>query len=71
MSDIKSALVLISGFLGFNLLAQIVLDLGYPNFASVVSYTWLLLVMYTWIGIPYYHRVLKQELEKFSFNRDY
>jgi len=68
LSNVKSSLVLISAFLIFSVLSQIIGDLGYDSLAKSVSYTWLILVIYSWIGIPYYNKTLKKELEKFSFN---
>ena len=64
----KSALVLIAGFLAFNMASQIAADLGYAGAAATLSYAWLLLVIYSWVGIPMYHKALEKELASFSFN---
>ncbi|TQV86878.1 tetratricopeptide repeat protein [Aliikangiella coralliicola] len=71
LGDMKASLVLISGYLFFNLLAQVVFDLGHQGVSSAISYAWLGLVIYTWVAIPYYHKILKKELQKFSFNNDF
>ena len=67
-SHVKSTIILIGAYLFFNLLAQIVHDLGHPKSSIIISYSWLAFVIYTWIGIPFYHRKLATELEKFTFN---
>ena len=71
LSNIKGGLVLISAFVFFNLFSQIVHDLGYEVFSDVVGYTWIILVIYSWLGIPYYRKLLQKELDKFSFNANY
>lgn len=71
LSNLRSGLVLISAFLIFNLLSQIVKDLGYTTTAQVISYAWLLLVIYSWVGIPYYYKILRKELARFAFNPNY
>jgi len=71
LSHLKSTIILISAYLFFNLLAQIVKDLGYSQSSLAISYGWLAFVIYTWVGIPYYQRKLAKELEKFSFNSDF
>jgi len=71
MGTFQSAIVLISGFLLFNLLSQIIQDLGYPVAANVVSFAWLGLVLYSWLGVPAYTRTLRKEMERFSFNKDF
>lgn len=70
-SNLKSTIVLISAYLFFNLASQVAKDLGYGLASQVISYAWLALVIYTWIGLPYYKKVLKKELEKFSFNPNF
>ena len=71
LSNLKSTIVLIGAYLFFNLTAQVVLDLGYEKWSSIISYSWLIFVIYTWLGIPYYQRKLKSELDKFSFSSDF
>jgi len=71
LSNIKMGLVLIIGFLTFNLVSQILYDLGYKGTSTVVSYTWLALVLYSWVGIPMYYKALKKELNKFQFNENF
>lgn len=71
LGNLKSSVVLIGAFLSFNLLAQVLSDLDYPFVASTVSYTWLILVLYSWVGIPMYYRALKRELDAFSFRSDF
>lgn len=71
MSNLMSSIALISAYLFFTLAAQITKDLGYSLTSIIISFSWLAFVIYTWVGIPYYNRKLKKELEKFSFNPNY
>jgi len=71
LGHLKSTITLISAYLFFNLLAQVVKDFGYTQTSMAVSYGWLAIVIYTWVGIPYYQRKLAKELEKFSFNSNF
>lgn len=71
MSPIKSAIILISMFLTFNFLSQIMQDLDFPTIAKTISYGWLLFVIYSWVGAPMYKNKLKKELSKFKFNDNY
>ncbi|WP_016954530.1 tetratricopeptide repeat protein [Catenovulum agarivorans] len=71
LSQLRMVLVLISGYLMFNLAAQILRDLDQPSYATVVSSAWLLIVIYSWVGIPLYHKMLKKELADFKFNPNY
>ncbi len=68
LGNAKAALVLIGGFLGFNLFSVIAGDLGYPGTSRFLSSAWLILVVYSWVGIPMYRKALDKELAKFSFN---
>ena len=68
LGNMRAALVLISGFLGFNILSEIADDLGYAGAATFLSSAWLILVVYSWVGIPMYHKAIAKELEKFTFN---
>lgn len=71
MGNLKSSLILVLGYLIFMLLAQILSDLGYETASMVTSYAWLGLVLYSWIGIPFYYKQLEKELAKFKFDKDY
>jgi tetratricopeptide (TPR) repeat protein len=71
LGNMKSALVLIGGFLAFNLLSEITADLGYATTSSVLTYAWLIIVLYSWIGLPMYHKAMARELSSFSFNRKF
>jgi len=71
LSHINGALVLIGAFLFFNLISQILFDLKFSTLSNIISYVWLGLALYSWIGIPMYYRALKKELNKFSFNPDF
>ena len=68
LGNLRAALVLISGFLGFNILSEVADDLGYSGAATFLSSAWLILVVYSWVGIPMYHKAIAKELEKFTFN---
>ncbi|MCF6299962.1 MAG: tetratricopeptide repeat protein [Proteobacteria bacterium] len=54
-SSTKASIVLISMFLVFNLLAQLMYDLDHKTLSKVLSYGWLLFVLYSWIGLPMYY----------------
>ncbi len=71
LSGTKASIVLISMFLFFNLLAQVLEDLGFVSLAKIFTYGWLILVLYSWIGLPLYKKKLNEELSKFRFNDDY
>ena len=67
-STAQQGLVLILGFLLFQLSAQIVTDLGYPTAGSVLGYAWLGIVLYSWVALPIYERALQKTLSEFRFN---
>jgi tetratricopeptide (TPR) repeat protein len=71
LGNLRGALVLVCAFVFFNLLSQIILDLGYSEISQAVSLAWVALVLYSWIGIPWYKKALQKELMKFSFNPEY
>lgn len=71
LGELRSSFVLVMGYVFFNLCAVALKDLGYPVVSLVVSFSWLGLVLYSWIGVPVYQRKLKSELEAFRFNSDY
>ena len=68
LSTMGLATALITGYLVFNLGAQILRDTGYGLLGGLVGYGWLALVIYSWVGIPYYKRALAKELAQFQFN---
>ena len=63
--------VLIFGYVFFNLLSNIVLDLGHPTTSNIIDYAWLAIVIYSWVAIPLYQRMLNKEIQQFSFRSDY
>ncbi|MBL4772211.1 MAG: tetratricopeptide repeat protein [Alcanivoracaceae bacterium] len=71
MSNTKASMVLISLFLIFNLMSQLLFDFDYKTLSNVFSYGWLILVLYTWVGIPMYQRKLNKELSQFRFNQNF
>jgi len=71
LGDIKISIILISGYLIFSLLSVILRDLQYPNAGSMVSFGWLAFVLYSWICLPLYYRQIKQEIDKFQFDKDF
>ena len=71
LSNLKGSSVLISAFLFFTLSAQVLEDTGYPTTGTALSMIWIALVVYTWVGIPHYYKVLNKELESFTFNSKY
>ena len=64
----QQGLVLILGFLVFQLAAQIFTDLDYPTTGAVLGYAWLGIVVYSWVGIPVYQRAVAKALSDFQFN---
>lgn len=71
MGTTRISVVLISLFLFFNLLSLVLLDMGHESLSGTVQSGWVLFVIYTWVGIPMYHRKLSQELQQFRFNDDF
>jgi len=71
MPAFKQVSLLIGGFLVFSLLAQILSDLGFATTARIVGIAWVGLVVYSWIAIPLYTKMIKKELKKFEFNQDF
>jgi len=70
-SQQKQIAVLIGGYLFFNLLALILGDFGYTGLATIVSSLWIGLVVYSWIGIPIYRKMLKKELGRVELKGEY
>jgi predicted Zn-dependent protease len=70
-SNLQLSLVLVAGFLLFNLLSQILQDLGHPLASDIVSYGWIALVAYSWVGIPAYYKAIEKEISSFRFRSDY
>lgn len=71
MKPLNQVAVLIFGYVFFNLLSNIVYDLGYPQSSNMISYAWLAIVIYSWVAIPIYQRMLSKEIQQFSFRSDY
>lgn len=71
MGDLKQTTWLIGAYVVFRFLALAIEDLGYPNTAAVIAYTWIALAIYTWVALPIYYRTLKKELSQFQFNRNF
>ena len=71
MSNLKSSLILVSAFLFFTLAAQVAKDLGFPASSQWITNGWLLFVIYTWVGLPYFRRAFNKELESFRFKGSY
>ncbi|WP_087023204.1 tetratricopeptide repeat protein [Thaumasiovibrio subtropicus] len=71
LSDVGSALVLIGGYLLFNLLSQLLTDFGYQSLSTATAFVWLGIVVYSWVCIPLYYRQLRKELSTFQFKPDF
>lgn len=71
MSQLNQVAVLIFGYVLFNLLSAVAFDLDYIKTSTVISYTWLAIVIYSWVAIPVYQRMLQKEIQQFSFKSDY
>jgi len=70
-TQFKQITYLICAYLFFNLLSQIVEDMGHKSLSDMIGYAWLGLVVYSWVAIPIYIKMLKKELDNFQFNRDF
>lgn len=71
MKPLNQVAVLISGYVFFGLLSNIVYDFGYTKSSSVIDYAWLGIVIYSWVAIPIYYRMLNKEIQQFSFRSEY
>lgn len=71
LSHEKTVVVLIGAYLLFGLCAQILSDTGYETSATLFSYAWLLIVAYSWLGLPLYYRALRAELKKVTLAPDF
>lgn len=68
LTSSQQGLVLILAFLFFQLAAQISRDLGFKVLGDVISYTWILVAVYSWVALPIYQRALQKMLSEFRFN---
>lgn len=69
--NVKSSLILILGYLIFNLVSQLLLDFNFPIAAKLTSYAWLAIVIYSWVCLPIYYKKLNEELRSFRFNPNF
>ena len=69
--NLKSSAILVFGYLLFTLLSRVLADLEYEQLSDVTSYSWLAIVVYSWVCIPMYYKQLKKEVEKFRFDSDF
>ncbi|MCP4504513.1 MAG: tetratricopeptide repeat protein [Deltaproteobacteria bacterium] len=70
-APLKQSMILVGAFIFFRVLAQLLSDLEYPLASSIVSNGWLLIVLYSWVGLPLYQRMLRTEIETFMFSDDF
>ncbi|WP_394390019.1 tetratricopeptide repeat protein [Shewanella woodyi] len=68
-SNTRMVVLLISGFLLFQVASIVLEDLGHKSVGEVVSMFWLGIVIYSWIGPAWFNRMLKKELETVSLDK--
>jgi len=71
LSNLGQATALISAFVLFNFISDLLADFDMEDASNALSYAWLGVVAYSWFAIPAFHRAIKKEIESFSFNKDF
>ncbi|MFO1370798.1 MAG: CDC27 family protein [Marinagarivorans sp.] len=71
LSQLRQVGVIVFGYVFFGLLSNVVHDVGYPKSAVVIDFAWLGFVIYTWVAIPIYYRMVQKEIEQFRFKTNY
>ncbi len=71
LSRLRQVGVIILGYVCFGLVSNIVRDVGYPKTALIIDFAWLGFVVYTWVAIPAYYRMVQKEVEQFKFKPNY
>jgi len=71
LSSTKQIAWLIGAYVFFNLCSQLLRDFGFPTASTVTSFLWLFLVIYSWVGIPYFKRLINKEISKVRLSPDF
>ena len=71
LNSLQLSLVVVGAFFLFNLLSQILEDLGRQLASDIIGYGWLALVVYSWVGIPAYYKAIEKEIASFRFRSDF
>jgi predicted Zn-dependent protease len=71
LNTLNQVAILVFGYVLFNFLGILLHDLGYHQSGKIVNFSWLIIVVYSWLGMPLYQRMLNKEIEQFSFKADY
>lgn len=70
-SQSRTILLLLGGYLLFNIASILLKDAGRVSLGNMVSYFWFGLVIYTWIGPTWFKKNLKAELKSVSLNNNF
>jgi Flp pilus assembly protein TadD len=65
------AILLLSAFILYRFLRQILVDMDHAQGAQLVSYAWLAVCVYSWVGPGLFRRELNKELETVRLRRDF
>jgi len=71
LTSTKQIAWLIGAYIFFNLCSQLLRDFGFATAATVTSSLWLLLVVYSWVGVPYFKKLLSKEISKVRLSPDF
>ena len=71
LADGHSVVVLLGMYVTYRFATLGLGDLGYPRFASALSWLWLAFVVYTWIGPIVFQRALQRELATITIKPDF
>jgi len=71
LSSTKQIAWLIGAYICFNLCSQLLRDFGFETTAAITASLWLLLVIYSWVGPPYFKKILNKEISKVKLSPDF
>ncbi len=71
MSQIRQVGVIIFGYVFFGLVSNVVHDLGHPKASNLIDFAWLGFVLYSWVALPVYYRMVQKEVALFKFKANY
>ena len=71
LGERQKVVVLLVLFIVYRLTTLILEDLGLELAAQIVSYVWLAIVAYSWIGPVLFDRMLRRELEQIRLDPNY
>ena len=67
----SAVLVLLGAFVLYRLLTQLLSDAGKAGGAQIVSFAWLGICLYTWVGPGMFRREVQKELESVQLRKDF